>query len=77
MTPEDPSTFLVIDQGEVYRESSGVIQVLTAMGGLWRLFIVGRLVPRPFRDWLYRVLARNRYRWFGRRQACYLPGGEG
>jgi salicylate hydroxylase len=31
------------------------------------------LIPRPCRDWLYRLLARNRYRWFGRRRSCYLP----
>jgi predicted DCC family thiol-disulfide oxidoreductase YuxK len=34
---------------------------------------VGRLLPRVVRDWLYEVVARNRLRWFGRRQTCYLP----
>jgi predicted DCC family thiol-disulfide oxidoreductase YuxK len=33
-------------------------------------------MPRPLRDWLYNRLARNRYRWFGRRDACYLPTPE-
>ena len=75
--PEDPSTFLVIDEGRFFQESDGVIRVVTALGGLWRAFTLARVIPRPLRDAMYRLLARNRYRWFGRRQACYLPGSEG
>jgi predicted DCC family thiol-disulfide oxidoreductase YuxK len=71
--PEDPSTFLVIDAGQVRRESDGAIHVVTVLGGAWRCFAIARVVPRGLRDALYRLLARNRYRWFGRRQVCYLP----
>jgi predicted DCC family thiol-disulfide oxidoreductase YuxK len=74
--PDDPSTFLVIDAGRVHRESDGVIQVVTALGGAWRCFAIARWLPRGLRDPLYRLLARNRYRWFGRRQVCYLPGSS-
>jgi len=73
---EDPSTFLVLDAGQSWRESAAVIQVVTALGGPWRVFIVAKIVPRAWRDALYRLLARNRYRWFGRRAVCYVPGGE-
>lgn len=71
--PEDPSTFLVIDAGQVHRESDGAIHVVTVLGGAWRSFVFARVIPRRLRDALYRLLARNRYRWFGRRQVCYLP----
>jgi predicted DCC family thiol-disulfide oxidoreductase YuxK len=74
--PDDPSTFLVLDAGRVFRESDAVIHVVTALGRLWRVFEIARVIPRPLRDWMYRVLARNRYRWFGRRQVCYLPGSD-
>jgi predicted DCC family thiol-disulfide oxidoreductase YuxK len=73
---DDPSTFLVIDTGHVYSESEGVIQVVTGLGGIWRSFAIARVIPRALRDPLYRLLARNRYRWFGRRQVCYLPGSS-
>ena len=75
--PDDPSTFLVIDQGRFYQASDGVIHVVTALGGLWHVFSLARIIPRRIRDVLYRLLARNRYRWFGRRQVCYLPDSEG
>jgi predicted DCC family thiol-disulfide oxidoreductase YuxK len=74
LDPEDPSTFLVIDSGCVYSESAGVIHVVTALGGMWRGLVIARFIPRRLRDAMYRLLARNRYRWFGRRQVCYLPG---
>jgi len=70
---DDPATFLVLDRGLVLTQSDASIHVMAAIGGLWRLAAAGRVIPRPWRNWLYRLLARNRYRWFGRRTTCYLP----
>jgi predicted DCC family thiol-disulfide oxidoreductase YuxK len=70
---DDPATFLVLDRGLILTQSDASIHVMAAIGGLWRLVVFGRLIPRPWRNWLYRLLARNRYRWFGRRTTCYLP----
>jgi len=70
--PDDPTTFLVIDQGRRLTESDAAIHVVTQLGGAWRLMDVVRIVPKAWRDALYRLLARNRYRWFGKRATCYL-----
>jgi predicted DCC family thiol-disulfide oxidoreductase YuxK len=70
---EDPATFLVLDRGLALTQSDASIHITGAMGGLWRLVAIARVIPRSWRDWLYRLLARNRYRWFGRRSTCYLP----
>jgi predicted DCC family thiol-disulfide oxidoreductase YuxK len=70
---DDPATFLVLDQGRARTESDAAIHVICAVGGLWRLAAIARILPRPIRDALYRTLARNRYRWFGKRDTCYLP----
>jgi predicted DCC family thiol-disulfide oxidoreductase YuxK len=71
--PEDPATFLVLDQGLELTDSAAAIHTLAALGGVWRLALAARIVPKRWRDALYRVLARNRYRWFGRRSTYYLP----
>jgi predicted DCC family thiol-disulfide oxidoreductase YuxK len=71
--PEDPTTFLVLDQGRQFMQSDGAIHIIAALGGLWSLFEAARVIPKTWRDSLYRLLARNRYRWFGRRSTCYLP----
>ncbi|MBV8209513.1 MAG: thiol-disulfide oxidoreductase DCC family protein [Burkholderiaceae bacterium] len=72
--PDDPTTFLVLDRGRAYTSSAAAIHIVGALGGVWRLALVARIVPRTWRDALYGVFARNRYRWFGRRVTCYLPG---
>jgi predicted DCC family thiol-disulfide oxidoreductase YuxK len=71
--PNDPATFLVLDGGTAFTQSDGAIHIIAALGGLWSVFKVARVIPKPWRDSLYRLLARNRYRWFGRRNTCYLP----
>ena len=71
--PEDPATFLVLDGGRQFTQSDGAIHVIAALGGAWVLFKAAQVIPKPWRDALYRLLARNRYRWFGQRSTCYLP----
>jgi predicted DCC family thiol-disulfide oxidoreductase YuxK len=70
---DDPLTFLVIDGDKTYVQSDATIHLLAQAGRMWRLIGLTRLVPRPVRDGLYRLVARNRYRWFGRRATCFLP----
>ena len=54
-----------------------LIAVLDTIGGKWRaLSFMLKLVPRPFRDWLYGLIARNRYRLFGRKESCEIPSGD-
>ena len=76
--PDDPRTFLLVEyagdgSARVSTDSTAVLRVLAGLGGVWRLVLIGRLIPRPLRDAGYRVIARNRYRWFGRREACMVP----
>jgi predicted DCC family thiol-disulfide oxidoreductase YuxK len=71
--PDDPMTFLVLDGKKVLTQSDGVIQIVATLGWPWRIAAAGRILPKAWRDWLYRLLARNRYKWFGRRETCYLP----
>jgi predicted DCC family thiol-disulfide oxidoreductase YuxK len=66
-------TFLVIDRGQCLTQSDAAIHVVTELGGAWRLVGAVRVLPKRCRDGLYRLLARNRYRWFGKRSTCYLP----
>ena len=81
LDPDDPASFLLVehDVGQSPRistDSDAILRVLTGLGGGWRAAQVIALVPRPIRDAAYRWLARNRYRWFGRHDACTLPALE-
>ena len=57
----------------LYQQSDAFIQVCQSLGGPWLVFSLAWLVPRPLRDGIYRVVARNRYRLFGRRSTCRIP----
>ena len=64
---------LLVLEGRVYTDLDAFIEIARRFGGLWRLMPILYVIPRPIRDWLYNRLARNRYRWFGKREVCYLP----
>lgn len=73
LDPMDPLSFLLVEDGTVYTDSDAALRVVTGFGGAWRMAGVLRVVPRVLRDAIYRWIARNRYRWFGRHEACMIP----
>lgn len=73
---QDWDSNLLVIEGRVYTELDAFIEIARRFGGLWRLMPILYVITRPLRDWLYRRVARNRYRWFGKRDACYLPTPE-
>ncbi|HEX3282983.1 MAG TPA: DCC1-like thiol-disulfide oxidoreductase family protein [Pyrinomonadaceae bacterium] len=56
--------------------SDAILFLLKHLGGIWRLSAVGKILPRPVRDSIYGLVARNRYRVFGKYDACLLPSPE-
>jgi predicted DCC family thiol-disulfide oxidoreductase YuxK len=72
--PEDPDTNAVVLDGQALRRSDGALAVLAKLPN-WSWVNSLYLVPRPVRDRLYNFIARNRYRIFGRYDACDLDPG--
>ena len=60
----------------VFSRSSAVLAMLDELGGPWRVVAMLRIVPRPIRDAVYGLVARYRYRWFGRFETCRLPAPD-
>ncbi|MCC4597199.1 thiol-disulfide oxidoreductase DCC family protein [Xanthomonas campestris pv. phormiicola] len=76
LDPDDPLSFLLLTPQRAWTGSDAAIGVIAGLGGAWRIVAVLRLLPRRWRDAGYRVLARNRYRWFGSSAQCFLPDPE-
>ena len=70
---DDPSSFLLVEDGRAWTDTAAMLRVVSGLGGAWRAVHVLQLVPRPLRDALYRAIARNRYRLFGRSAQCRVP----
>ncbi len=73
LNPVDYETNILVEGGQAWLKSEGSIRIFERLGFPWSLVSVARLLPRPVRDWLYEFVARNRLRWFGVRETCYLP----
>jgi predicted DCC family thiol-disulfide oxidoreductase YuxK len=74
--PGSHDSIILIESGRAFVRSQAALRVVRALGLPWSLFYVLIVVPRPVRDWTYDVIARHRYRWFGRRDVCMVPGPE-
>ena len=74
--PADPETIILVDGDSVRLNSDAVIAIYAGLGWPWRAAAALRLVPRVLRDPVYRWVARNGYRLFGRRETCWLPTAE-
>ena len=76
LDPQDPTSILVVDGARVRRDSDAVLAIYEALGWPWRALALFRLVPALLRDPIYRWIAHNRYRLFGKRATCWVAPPE-
>jgi predicted DCC family thiol-disulfide oxidoreductase YuxK len=67
-------TIVLIDNGRVYTRSDAALRIARRLEGPARHWYAARVIPRPVRDAIYGWVSQNRYRWFGQRQECKVPG---
>lgn len=61
------------EEEKVLSRSDAIIHALNRLGGVWSVFVAGKILPRPLRDALYKLVATNRYRFFGKYDTCLMP----
>jgi predicted DCC family thiol-disulfide oxidoreductase YuxK len=76
LAPDALDSVVLFHRGRAHRESAAALRVLALLGLPWSLAAAGLAVPRPLRDAVYRFVARRRYAWFGRRDACRVPTAD-
>ncbi|MFD1949711.1 thiol-disulfide oxidoreductase DCC family protein [Sphingomonas arantia] len=76
MDPHQPLSILLIDGSEIRQDSDAVLAIYEGLGFPWQLVGVLRVVPALVRDPIYRWVARNRYRLFGKRDTFWVPSAE-
>ncbi|WP_299537049.1 thiol-disulfide oxidoreductase DCC family protein [Ulvibacterium sp.] len=70
-------SIILIDPGVAfYTKSDAALKIGRSFGGIWIILTVFNLIPRSLRDIVYDFVAKNRYRWFGRKDACMIPTPE-
>ncbi len=69
----DIKTVLLNADGKTYRKSSAILQIFKHLGGAWKIFLLFYLLPPFFRNFLYWLIAKSRYKVFGRTNQCQIP----
>ncbi len=68
-----PDSLVLFYKGRYYLQSGAALYIGYLLGGIWTVSIAGFIIPRFIRDAVYKWIARNRYKWFGRRESCMMP----
>lgn len=69
-------TMLTIYEGQLFTESGAFFKVMQHLGFPFHLLIIGKLIPKVVRDFLYQEIASNRYQVFGKTDSCIFPSAE-
>lgn len=73
---ESMTTVILLENNQLYTESTAVLKILRKLGGAWSLFYIFMVVPKFIRDFMYNLVSRHRYRLFGKREYCRIPTPE-
>jgi len=69
-------SIIFISNEKIYRKSNAIIEVIKTLGGVYKLMGVIYILPKSFRDFIYDLIAKNRYRIFGKKSECHIPKAE-
>jgi predicted DCC family thiol-disulfide oxidoreductase YuxK len=73
LSTDDFDTFVLIDNEKFYIKSTAVLLVAKNLAGLWKTLYVFIIIPKSIRDFVYTLVAKNRYKLFGKKEACRIP----
>jgi len=71
----DFNSFILFQKGKIFTKSTGALKIFSQLKG-WKWVKIFWLIPRFIRDWVYGIIARNRYKWFGKTEECIIPAPE-
>ncbi|MFC3882200.1 thiol-disulfide oxidoreductase DCC family protein [Bacillus songklensis] len=70
------NSMVYVEGTRFYTKSTAALKIARQLSGLWPLLYGFILVPKPMRDAVYDLIAKNRYKWFGQKEECMIPGPD-
>ncbi len=71
-----PDSLVLLYKGRIYIKSAAALKTASLLKGVYTVLTIGYILPRPIRDAIYDIVAKYRYKWFGRRNECMIPTPE-
>jgi predicted DCC family thiol-disulfide oxidoreductase YuxK len=72
----DINSFVLVEDEKVFVKSSAALRVCLRLKGAWKMLSILRFIPPSIRDFFYDIVAKNRYKWFGKKESCMLPSPQ-
>jgi predicted DCC family thiol-disulfide oxidoreductase YuxK len=69
-------SFVYIKENKIFLKSTAALNLMKDIGGIWKLLYAFIIVPTFIRDFVYSIVAKNRYKWFGKQSSCIMPTKE-
>lgn len=73
LPPSSFKTFILLEEGEIYKRSTAAIRVLSRLSGIYKYAKAFYVIPKFIRDFVYNIIAKYRYKIFGKREECMIP----
>ena len=71
-----PDSLILVDKQDYFIKSSAALNILKHLSGFWKILFVFIIIPRPIRNFIYDLIAKNRYKIFGKKDVCRIPTEE-
>lgn len=76
LSNKDLNSFILIQNNQIYTQSTAAIKVVRALAFPTNLLAIAIIIPPFIRNYIYHIIATNRYRWFGKKNSCYIPASN-
>ncbi len=73
---QELKSIVYLEEDKIFSKSNAALKISLRLGGVWSLLKLGYVLPNFLRDGIYNVVAKNRYRWFGKKDQCMVPTPE-
>ena len=73
---QHPETLILIEKNKVFLRSTAALKIARNLKGIWPVFYVFMIIPKPIRDYVYNLVAKHRYSVFGQKKSCMIPEKE-
>ena len=69
-------SIILIDNKKAFTKSTAALRIARDLSGAYPLLYGFIIIPKPIRDWVYDYIAKNRYKWYGKKDSCMIPTPE-
>ncbi|MBI3511014.1 MAG: DUF393 domain-containing protein [Bacteroidetes bacterium] len=76
LDPEQMNSFVLYENDKCFFKTTAILRMAKHLGGLYPLLYALIIIPAPIRDIYYNIIAKNRYKWWGKKESCMVPTPE-